>query len=77
MRRTEERFGFPCTTPPLGPFHIREDFGMKAGVAILDRSLDKGSYAKCVQWGTFRKLMSGITNVSQASAGRLNNSAGV
>ena len=76
MRRTEERFGFPCTTPPLGPFPIRDGLGMKAAVAILDRSLDKGSYSKCVQWGAFRKLMSGITNVSQTSVGGLNNSAG-
>ena len=76
MRKTEERFGFPCTTPPLGPFPVEDILGMKAAVAILDRSLDKGSYGPHVQWATFRKLMSGVTNTSQAGVGGMGNSVG-
>ena len=76
MKRTEDRFGFQCTTPPLGPFLVKDDLGMKAAIAILDRSLDKGAYGPHVQWATFRKLMSGITNTSQASVGGLGNSVG-
>ncbi len=76
MKRTEERFGFQCTTPPLGPFMVNSDLGMKAAIAILDRSLDKGAYGPHVQWATFRKLMSGITNTLQASVGGLGNSVG-
>ena len=76
MKKTEERFGFNCTTPPLGPFPMKDDLGMKAAVAILDRSLDKGTYGPYVQWATFRKLMGGVTNTSQASVGGLGNSVG-
>lgn len=76
MKKTEDRFGFMCTTPPLGPFPVRDDLGMKAAIAILDRSLDKGSYGPNVQWATFRKLMSGVTNTSQAGVGGLGNSVG-
>ena len=76
MRRTEDRFGFDCTTPPLGPLPVKDDLGMKAAVAILDRSLDKGTYGPHVQWATFRKLMGCITNTSQASVGGLGNSVG-
>ena len=57
MKRTEERFGFDCTTPPLGPFLVNDDLGMKAIVAILDRSLYKGTYGHHVQCATFRKLL--------------------
>ena len=76
MKRTEERFGFNCTTPPLGPFPVKDDLGMKAAVAILDWSLDKGMYGPYIQWATFGKLMGGITNTSQASVGGLGNSVG-
>ncbi len=76
MKQTEDRFGFGCTTPPLGPFTVNDDLGMKAAIAILDRSLDKGSYGPNVQWATFRKLMSGVTNTSQAGVGGLRDSVG-
>ena len=62
--------------PPLGPFPVKDVLGMKAAVAILDRSLDKGTYGPHVQWATFRKLMGCITNTSQASVGGLGNSVG-
>ncbi len=76
MKKTEERFGFECTTPPIGPFPVKDSLGMKAAIAILDRSLDKGSYGPYIQWATFRKLMGGITNTSQASVEELGNSVG-
>lgn len=74
MSKTESGFGFASTTPPLGPFPVTDDLGMKAAVAILDKSLDPGDYSNCVQWATFRKTMSSITNLSQASVGRLKDS---
>jgi len=76
MSKTENKFGFASTTPPLGPFPVADDLGMKAAVAILDRSLDPGDYSECVQWATFRKTMSSITNLSQASVGGLKDSVG-
>lgn len=76
MMKTEKRFGFVCTTPPLGPFPVNNDPGMKAAIAILDRSLDKGSYGPNVQWATFRKLMSGVRKTSQAGVKGLGDSVG-
>ncbi len=76
MKRTEERFGFGCTTLLLGPFPVNDGLGMKAAIAILDRSLDKGSYGPNVQWAIFQKLMSGVTNTSQAGVGGLGDSVG-
>jgi hypothetical protein len=49
---------------------------MKAAIAVLDHSLDKGVYKDTVQWDTFRKQMSTITNISQAVVGGLANSVG-
>ena len=49
---------------------------MKGALAILDRSLDPGSYATHVQWETFRKSMSALTNVSQAGVTGLEDSVG-
>jgi hypothetical protein len=65
-----------CCHPPLGPWPLEDSVGMKAAIAVLDRSLDKGVYEANVQWDTFRKQMSAVTNISQASADGLKNSVG-
>ncbi len=49
---------------------------MLAAMAVLDRSLDKGVYEDTVQWDTFRRTMSAVTNISQAAVGGLENSVG-
>jgi hypothetical protein len=69
MTKTEERFGFDSVSPPMGPFLLEDSLGMKG-------SLDPGTYATHVQWETFRKSMSAITNVSQASVEGLSDSVG-
>jgi hypothetical protein len=66
----------PSGTPPMGPFPVRDDGGMQAAINILDSSMDPGKYAEFVQWETFRKTRSVITNVSQAGVGGLGNSIG-
>ena len=60
----------------MGPFPVRDDTGMQAAIAVLDRSMDPGKYAEFVQWGTFRKTRSAITNVSQAGVGGMGDSIG-
>jgi hypothetical protein len=52
----------------MGPFPLSYDFGMKAALVMLDRSLDSGRYSSYVQWETFRKARSAITNISQAGS---------
>jgi hypothetical protein len=71
--KSARRFGFPegSGTPPMGPFPLSGDFGMKAAMLVLDRSLDPGKYADYVQWETFRKERSAVTNISQAGVSGL------
>jgi hypothetical protein len=76
MEKTFSRLGMSSGTPPMGPFPIRDDMGMQAAIAVLDRSMDPGKYAEFVQWETFRKTRSAITNVSQASVGGMGDSIG-
>jgi hypothetical protein len=66
MEKTMLKYGLPSTTPPMGPWPLEDSLGMKAAIAVLDRSLDKGVYEENVQWDTFRKQMSTITIISQA-----------
>jgi hypothetical protein len=78
-RRTERTFTrlrMPSVTPPMGPYPLRDDFGMQAAIAILERSMDPGKHAEFVQWETFRKTRSCITNVSQAGVGAMGDSVG-
>jgi hypothetical protein len=74
MEKTMKKYGFPSTTPPMGPWPLDDTIGMKAAIAVLDRSLDKGIYEDNVQWDTFRKQMSTVTHISQALVGSLENS---
>jgi hypothetical protein len=53
MERMAMQLGLPTITPPLGPWELQDNLGMKAGLEILDRSLDKGVYEDTVQWDTF------------------------
>jgi len=70
------RLAIPSATPNLGPFPLEDTFGMKAAIAVLDKSLDKGVYERFVQWETFRKTRSAITNAHQASADGLGDTVG-
>jgi hypothetical protein len=76
MEKTMRKYGLPATTPSMGPWPLEDSVGMKAAIAVLDRSLDKGIYEENVQWDTFRKQMSTVTNILQASVGGLGNSVG-
>ena len=76
MLKTEIKFGFDSATLPMGPFPMEDSWGMRAAVTILDRSLDKCAYLDCAQCATFRRGMSAITNITQASVGGLGDSVG-
>jgi hypothetical protein len=76
MERTTRRLCYPSVTPVMGPWKLADDLDMKAAMAGLDRSLDKGVYEDTVQWDTFRRAMSVVTNISQAAVGGLEDSVG-
>jgi hypothetical protein len=60
----------------MGPWPLEDNLGMKAAIALLNRSLDKGVYEETVQWDTSRFSMSAVTNISQAGVGGLEDSVG-
>ena len=72
----DTEFGINSLIPPMGPFPLCDSLGMAPAVAVLRRSLDVGKYNRCVQWSTFRKLRSAITNAHQASVGGLGDVVG-
>jgi hypothetical protein len=53
MEKTMTRLGMPCVNGPMGPFPLRDEFGMQAALAVLDRSLDQGKHDVNVQFETF------------------------
>jgi hypothetical protein len=55
----------------MGPFPLRDEFWTMAALVVLDRSLDPGRYADYVQWETFRKARSAMTNIAQAGSSGL------
>ena len=69
--KSNAELGLPPLVPNLGPFPVSDDCGMQSAIAVLIRSLDKGAYERFVQWETFRRTRSAITNARQASAGGL------
>ena len=71
MEKFTSELDLPSVTPPMGPFPLNDDFGMLPAIALLDRSLAPGIHSEYVQWGTFRRAMSVVTNVTQAGVGGL------
>jgi hypothetical protein len=63
--------GMPPMCPPMGPMPLEDSNGMEIAAGILNRSLNKGRYAEHVQYETFRKARSAVTNVSQAGVSGL------
>jgi hypothetical protein len=66
MEKYADRVGMPSITPVMGPFPLRDDFGIKGALALLDRPLDPGVYEEFVQWDTFRRSRSVVTSILQA-----------
>jgi hypothetical protein len=66
-KKNMTRLGMPCVNGPMGPFPLKDDFGMQAAVAVLDRSLDEGKHDVNVQFETFRRVRSVVRNIEQAT----------
>jgi hypothetical protein len=52
---------------PLGPFPLKDTFGMRAAVVMLEVSLNPGRNDDTVQYGTVRKFRSAFSNIYKAS----------
>ena len=74
--KTQQKFQMHSLLPQMGPNPLEDTWGMGQAIAVLDKSLDKGRYASNVQWSTFRKTCSALTNAFQAGVGGLNERVG-
>ena len=76
MEKLGKRLGVGPMGPPMGPLPLEDLVGMSFAIAILDRSLAPGQNDEFVQWSTFRKTRSVVTNISQAGLEGLTDSIG-
>jgi hypothetical protein len=76
MEKLGKRLGIGPMAPPMGPLPLEDVSGMRFAIAILDRSLCPGQNEEYVQWGTFRKTRSTVTNISQAGLEGLSETIG-
>jgi hypothetical protein len=76
MEKLGKRLGMGPMGPPMGPLPLADVVGMRFAIAILDRSLAPGQNEEFVQWSTFRKTRSVVTNISQAGLEGLTDSIG-
>eukprot|EP00978_Attheya_sp_CCMP212_P033996 scaffold140361_cov59-Attheya_sp.AAC.1 len=70
------RLGLGAMAPASGPFPLKDECRMRFAIAILERSLSPGQNEEFVQWGTFCKTRSTVTNISQAGVEGLTDSIG-
>ena len=72
---SECRFGLMKNyLPDMGPFSLKDEWGMRVAMAILERSLDKGKNNTTIQFATARKIRSAYSSCWNSSAEILNNS---
>jgi hypothetical protein len=69
MEREAIEVGLSSFSDPIGPWPLQDVMGMRAAVAILQRSLAPGVYAATVQFETIRKTRSTLTVLHQAGVG--------
>eukprot|EP00978_Attheya_sp_CCMP212_P011756 scaffold29206_cov30-Attheya_sp.AAC.4 len=76
LEKTGQRLGMGPMAPAIGPFPLEDKDGMRFAVAVLERSLSPEENEEFVQWATFRKTRSVVTNISQAGLSGLGDSIG-
>jgi hypothetical protein len=59
--------GFESVVPPMGPFPLKDTFGMKIACVTLMKSLDPGKWKNTVQYATAQKMPSVYSNLLHAS----------
>jgi hypothetical protein len=67
MKKLGDTCGIDSISPPLGPFPLKDTFGIKVVMVLLKRTLDPGKNDKYIQFSTARKIRSAFSNVYHAS----------
>jgi len=60
-------FGMQFLLPAMGPFPLKDTFGMGPAIVMLKHSLDPGRYGDHITFSTLRKYRSSFSNVWGAS----------
>jgi len=68
IRIWSEHIGVEPQLPSLGPFPVKDVFGVTAAVAMLAKSAEPGKYKNYTQFKSIRKLRSAYSNLFHASA---------
>ena len=71
-----DKMGLKRVFPNLGPFPVKDTFGVSLAVLVLAKSLEKGKYEERVQWSTTRKTISALNNLEQVSVGGMGDAVG-
>ena len=67
MEKIGADVGLDSVSPKMGPFPLKDTFGMKIACTILHRTLDPGKHEEHIQFATARKIRSAYSNVYHAS----------
>jgi len=70
----QANFGLHELLPAMGPFPLKDTFGMGSAIVMLKHSLDPGRYGDHITFSTFRKYRSSFSNVWGASVQTLQDS---
>jgi hypothetical protein len=67
LEKISENLGMTQVIPSMGPFALKDEFGMHLAICLLERSLDGGRNERLVQFNTVRQLRSAYSNAYHAS----------
>ena len=63
-----DELSYYASTPQLGPYPLRDSFGMKTATIMIHKSSQPGRNAATVQYDTIRQLRTGYSNIYHASS---------
>jgi hypothetical protein len=67
MEELGDALGFESVGPPMGPFPLKDTFGMKIACVTLMKSLAPGKWEPTVQYATARRMRSVYSNLFHSS----------
>jgi len=70
----QANFGLQDLLPAMGPFSLKDTFGMGPAIVMLKHSLDPGRYGDHITFSTLRKYRSSFSNAWGASVQTLQDS---
>lgn len=63
-----DELGYDDTTPPLGPYQLQDNFGVKTATIMIHKLTQPGRNASALQYDTIQQLQCGYSNVYHVCA---------